>query len=152
MMTTVSVSSGQVPLETIQTKVLMPMERPVTAEVGWVGVVGVPVPLSRVQVPVPVVGVVAAKVLVVEQMVWSGPALAGLGGASIVMATVSEVVGQTPLLIVQMKVFVPIPRPVIAVLNWVELVIHPVPVSKVQVPMAGVGSLPARVVVFAQRV
>ena len=152
MMSTVSVSSGQVPLEMVQIKVLVPMERPVTADVGWVGEVGVPVPFSRVQVPVPVVGVVAAKVLVVEQMVWSGPAFAGLGGASTVMVTVSAVVGQTPLEMVQMKVFVPMPRPVIVVLNWVVLVMVPVPVFKVQFPVAGVGSLPARVVVFAQRV
>ena len=152
MMSTVSVSSGQVPLEMVQIKVLVPMERPVTADVGWVGEVGVPVPFSRVQVPVPIVGGVAAKVLVVEQMVWSGPAFAGLGGASMVMVTVSVVAGQTPLLIVQMKVLVPGVRLVIEVVLRLGLVIVPVPVSRVQVPVAGVGSLPARVVVFAQRV
>ena len=152
MMSTVSVSSEQVPLETVQMKVFVPMERPVTADVGWVGKVGVPVPLSRVQVPIPVVGVATAKVLVVEKMVWSGPAFAGLGGASTVMVTVSAVAGQTPLEMVQMKVFGPMPRPVIVVLNWVVLVIDPVPAAKVQVPVPGFGSLPASVVVFAQRV
>ncbi|MND93613.1 hypothetical protein D3C80_858050 [compost metagenome] len=53
------------------------------------GVLG---PETRVHVPVPITGVLAAIVAVVAlQISWSGPALATVGGLSLnVMLTVSE--------------------------------------------------------------
>ena len=53
---------------------------PVKADVGLVGVVIVPpAPDTMLQEPVPMVGVLAARVVEVPQMFWSGPAAAVVG-------------------------------------------------------------------------
>ena len=57
-----SVLGVQVPLLIIQVKVFTPVVNPVTPLVGLVGVVTVPVPAVTVQSPVPIIGVLAAKV------------------------------------------------------------------------------------------
>ena len=67
VITTSSCESAQRPFNNVQRKVFGPTPKPVTPEVGLVGVVIVPVPLTRVQVPPPVVGVLPAKVAVVVQ-------------------------------------------------------------------------------------
>ena len=51
----------------VHSKTLGPTVNPVTPEVGEPGVVIVPEPLISVQVPVPVVGVLPAKLAVVAQ-------------------------------------------------------------------------------------
>ena len=50
----------------------------------------VPTPLTKVHVPVPVVGVFPAIVAVVEQTVWFGPAAAVVGAVTPVIVTVDE--------------------------------------------------------------
>ena len=65
----VDVDGGQGGLSIVHWKVLEPIARPVTPDVGEDGVVTVPVPLIKVHVPVPVVGVFAASVAVVPQIV-----------------------------------------------------------------------------------
>ncbi len=69
VITTSSCESAQRPFNKVQRNVLGPTPRPVTPEVGLVGVVMVPVPLTKVQVPPPVVGVFPAKVAVVPHAV-----------------------------------------------------------------------------------
>ena len=64
-----SVLGVQVPLLIVHTKVFTPVVKPVTPEVGEVGVVTVAVPAVTVQNPVPITGVFAAKVAVGEQIV-----------------------------------------------------------------------------------
>ena len=59
----------QVPLLIVHTNVFTPVVKPVTPEVGEVGVVTVAVPAVTVQTPVPITGVFAAKVAVGEQIV-----------------------------------------------------------------------------------
>ena len=51
------------------------------------GLVIAPAPLINVQVPVPVKAVFPARVGVVPQTVWLGPALAMVGGVTPVMVT-----------------------------------------------------------------
>ena len=65
----VSELGGQVPLLMVHTKVFNPVVIPVTPLVGFAGVVTVPVPANTVQTPVPIVGVLAAKVAVGSQIV-----------------------------------------------------------------------------------
>ena len=64
-----SVLGVQVPLLIVHTKVFTPVVKPVTPEVGLVGVVTTPVPAVTVHNPVPTVGVLAASVAVAEQIV-----------------------------------------------------------------------------------
>ena len=58
----VSELGAQVPLLMVHTNVFNPVVIPVTPELGLVGVVTVPVPANTVQTPVPITGVLAAKV------------------------------------------------------------------------------------------
>ena len=80
---TVSVVEGQVPLDIVQTNVLMPLLMPVMPQIGDDGDVNVPVPTIAVQRPVPMAGVFPFKVEVAAQMVESKPALAAEGNGSI---------------------------------------------------------------------
>ena len=69
---------------------------PVNPDVGLEGVVTLPpAPEMMLHDPVPIAGLVAAKVAEVVQMVWSGPALATLGLAVnvTVMSSVDGVQG-----------------------------------------------------------
>ena len=70
---------GQVPLPIVHTKVFTPVVKPVTPDVGDVGVVTVAVPAVTVHAPVPTVGTFAASIAVAEHIVWSGPALDTVG-------------------------------------------------------------------------
>ena len=64
-----SVLGVQVPLLIVHTNVFTPVVKPVTPLVGLVGVVTVAVPAVTVHAPVPIIGVLAAKVAVALQMV-----------------------------------------------------------------------------------
>ena len=64
-----SVLGAQVPLLIAHTNVFNPVVNPVTPLVGDVGTVTTPVPAITVQSPVPVVGVLAARVAVGLQIV-----------------------------------------------------------------------------------
>lgn len=68
LITTSSDKSGQAPFANVQRKVLFPIPKPVTAEVGDDGVVIVPDPPTTVHAPTPVVGVFPAKVAEFAQM------------------------------------------------------------------------------------
>ena len=69
-MTTSSVASAQIPLDTVHLKVaLLPAASPVTVVVGEDGVVMVAVPLISDQAPVPTTGAAAAMVNV-ELLHW----------------------------------------------------------------------------------
>ena len=69
LMVIASVLGGQVPLVIVHTNVFTPVVKPVTPDVGLVGVVTVAVPAVTVHAPVPTVGVFAAKVAVAEHIV-----------------------------------------------------------------------------------
>ena len=64
-----SVLGGQVPFVIVHTNVFTPVVKPVTPELGLVGVVTVAVPAVTVQSPVPIVGTFAANVAVAEHIV-----------------------------------------------------------------------------------
>ena len=63
----------------VHLKVLAPMLKPLTVEVGLLALEKLPVPLTTDQVPVPMEGVLAASVAPVEHIVWADPALAVVG-------------------------------------------------------------------------
>ena len=70
----VSTDGVQMPFEIVQIKVLAPFPKPVIPLFASPGLVMVPVPLIKIQVPVPELGVFPARVAVVAQTSWSGPA------------------------------------------------------------------------------
>jgi hypothetical protein len=78
-MVTVSLEEGHTPLLIVQTNEFVPTESPVIPAVGSPGVVTEAVPAMTVHAPVPMVGVLPANVVVVEQTVTSDPALAVVG-------------------------------------------------------------------------
>ena len=65
----VSVLAAQVPFVMVHTKVFTPVVKPVTPLIGLFAVVTTPVPAITVQAPVPMVGVLAARVAVGAQIV-----------------------------------------------------------------------------------
>ena len=149
---TSSVDIAQTPFVIVQRKVFAPTPKPVIPEVGDDGVVIVPVPVINVHAPVPIIGEFPAKVAVVEQTVWSGPALDVVGTASLLIITSSVDIAHTPFVIVQRNVFAPTPKPVMPEVGDVGVVIVPVPVINVQAPVPIAGIFPARVAVVEQTV
>ena len=69
MMVTLSCESVQPPLSKVHLKTFAPTPNPVIPEVAEVGVVIVPEPLTKDQVPPPDAGILPANVAVVAQTV-----------------------------------------------------------------------------------
>lgn len=145
-----SVDEVHVPLLIVHLNVLLdPIVNPVTALVGLLGVVTTAVPLTVVHAPVPIVAVFAFKVVVVVlHNVWSVPAAAVVGKASIVITTSSVLLVQLPFAIVHLNVtLVPAVNPVNPVLAVLAAVIVAVPLTTLHVPVPTVGAFPAKVAV-----
>jgi hypothetical protein len=68
VITTVSVEDVQGGLLIVHTNLLMPIPKPVNVLVGLEGVVIVPLPLDKVQVPVPTDGAFPANVALVPHI------------------------------------------------------------------------------------
>jgi hypothetical protein len=116
-------------------------------------------PLTWLQPPVPVVGLLAAMVAdpLVEQIVWSGPALLAVGTPFTVITTSSVREGQGLLLIVQRSVYVPAPPAGVKVallaavlLNWALEVEGPETTDHAPEPTEG--ALAARVAVPLEQI
>lgn len=122
----------------------MPLPKPVTDEVGELAEVMVPLPDARVQVPLPIIGTLPLKLVAVEQMVWSMPALATVGSASTVMITVSFEAGQVPFTMLQTNTFWPMLSPVTDEVAELTLPNVPLPDTSDQVPVPVVGTLAAK--------
>ena len=99
VITTSSVEGVQGELEIVHRRVAVPgTVKPVTPDVGDEGVVMVAVPETTLHVPVPIVGVLPAKVAVVASQAGfiSEPALAVVGAAFTVIVPVAVTVPQPP--------------------------------------------------------
>jgi len=79
IMATVEVDGGHVPLVIVHWNTLVPIEIPVTPELGEDGIDITPVPESKLQTPVPITGELPANVAVPIQIVCVEPALATVG-------------------------------------------------------------------------
>ena len=149
---TVSAEVGQLPLLIVHTNVFAPTVRDVTPDVGSPGVVTALPPAITVKDPEPTIGVFPANVPVVEQTVWSVPAVAVVGTASRVILTVSLVVGQTPLVIIHSNMLVPTLSPVTPELGSFSVVTEPPPAITAQDPVPAVGVFASSVAVVEQTV
>jgi len=147
-----SVEGVHTPFEMVQRNVLIPTLKPVTPEVGDVGVVTVALPAITVQAPVPTAGVFPASVAVVAHTLWSGPAAETVGTAFLVITTLSMDAAQGPFVIVHRNVLAPTPKPVIPETGEEGVVMVPAPVMSVQLPVPTSGVFPAKVAVVAHTV
>ena len=110
-------AEGQTPFVTVQRNTLAPNVKPVTVEAGLLELVIEPLPLIKVQAPVPAEGVVALSMPSGAQARASAPALATEGEAKELTVT-SELEGvHAPLAIVQRNLFAPTVIPVTVELN-----------------------------------
>ena len=144
---TVSLVDPHPVLLIVHTNVLLPTESPVTPDAESPGVVTDALPAITVHVPVPTTGVLPARVAVAAHTVWSGPASANVGNASLVIATVSLDGVHVPLLIVQTNSFNPTLSPVTPEEALPGEFTVPPPEIVVQVPVPITGVLPASVAV-----
>ena len=152
VMVTVDVEGVQGGLSIVHINTFGPTPSPVTPEVSEEGVVIVPAPLTSVHVPVPTTAVFPAKVAVVEQTVWFGPAIEVVGPPVFVIVTVLVEFGQGGFEIVHINTFDPPPTEVIVVVGEPGVVIVPAPLTSVHVPVPDVGVFPAIVNVVLQAV
>ena len=111
-----------------------------------------PLPLTKVHVPVPTVGVFPANVALVEHKVWLDPAFDVVGDATPVIVTVLVDGVHGALLIVHWNTFAPTPKPVTPLVGELGVVIVPEPLTKVHTPVPVVGVLPANVAVVPHTV
>ncbi len=145
----------QVPADVIvHSKIFVPSVKPVTVVLGLVEFVITPPPVNTLHVPVPVVGVFAAKVAfgLDIQTVWFGPALAILVAGSTMMVIVLDVDEHVPAeVIVHSKILVPNERLVTVLFAAKLLVKIPVPDNTDHVPTPVVGVFAASVA-FAEEI
>lgn len=129
--------------EIVQANTLFPKPKPVMVEFGKVGLVIVPLPDTKVHIPVPMAGVLAVIVVVGEeiQSVCVVPAFDDVGISFTRIETVDELAEHGLFEIVHSKIFNPKPKPVIDVDGDNEFVIVPEPDIKDQVPIPTVAAL-----------
>jgi hypothetical protein len=102
VMVTVLILGVQVPLEIVQVKTFAPIAKPLTVVVALFALLNVkPAPD---QVPVPIVGTLPAKVVLLAHTICAAPALDTEGLASLVIVTVLSLGTQVPLEIVHLKI------------------------------------------------
>ncbi len=136
----------------VHTNIFAPVDSPVTPDAGFPGAVTEALPAMTVHVPVPAVGALPASVPVVPHTVWSGPAFAVVGASSLLIVMLSLEEGQTPLLIVQTRVFAPSESPVTPEVGLPGVVTVALPAITVHAPVPTAGELPASVAFVEQSV
>jgi hypothetical protein len=139
LIVTVLDDDGHVPFEIVQTKLFVPLLKPVTLVELELGATTEPVPLATDQRPVPVAGVFAESVDDEAQIVCDIPAFEIVGGISRVIVTVLDDEGQVPFEIVHTKRLIPLLKPVTDEEAVFILVTEPVPVPTDQTPVPVVG-------------
>jgi hypothetical protein len=149
LIATVDEEAGHKPLEMVHWKTLTPILKAVMPDVGDEGDVIIPLPETKLQAPVPITGVLPAKVAVVAHTVCDTPAFEIVGGELRIIATVELDVPQL-LEMVHWKTLVPVLIPVTPEAGEVGLVMAPLPDTNVQLPVPTAGVFPAKVAVEVQ--
>ena len=145
----VLVEGTQTPFAIVHCNVFKPKPKPVTVELGLLGLVITPLPLVIDQVPIPIVGVFPDNMVDGDeiQRVWLEPAIALLGAAFTKILINAEVLGHTPTeAMLHCKTLIPKLSPETTVFGNKEFVSTPFPNVKLHEPVPVVGVLPANVV------
>jgi len=149
---TVLADAGHTPFEIVHTNWFDPLLKPVTELFGKEVLITDAVPVITVQRPVPIAGVLALRVAVVEHTVCVVPAFDNVGGISRITVTVLVDAGQTPFEIVHTNLFVPLLKPVTGLFEEAGLTTEAVPVTTVHTAVPVTGVLALRVAVLAHTV
>jgi hypothetical protein len=138
VMTTSSLEAGQVPFVIVHLKVVVPIGRFVTPEVGEEGVLTTAtLPPSTDHAPEPTAGVLPDKVVVLAQTALSPPAAAVVGKACTTMVTSPILGGHVAFPTVHLITVVPTPilfTVVVLLLAFVKVTVWG-PLTKVHVPV-----------------
>lgn len=118
---------------------LTPIPMEVTAVVALLASANVPDPVTRLQAPVPLVGLFAFNAVLSEHKAWSSPAKASDGGVSTKIITSSVTGVQVPFETVHLNTFVPCCKSVTVDEALLLSEIVPDPETSVQVPFPVVG-------------
>jgi hypothetical protein len=148
---TVLEEAGHAPLEIVHIKIFSPVFKPVTVAPGELVGVATPAPETSVHTPVPTKGVFATSVVVeVAQIACGEPAEDAVGIASTFIATVLVEAGQVPFVIVHIKIFTPVFKPL--TVAFAEFIGVTVPVLEItdQAPVPTIGLFAPNVVVVEQ--
>ena len=150
---TSSKDSGQAPFAAIvHLNTFAPKPNPLTRLTASFGLVIVPVPLTKVQVPVPVKAALPFNVAVSAQTLLSIPASAMVACSCRVINTTSSFTGQLPLLTVQRNSLIPIDKLLTKVPALFASVNVPFPFTKVHVPLPITGTVALNVALESQMV
>src|SRR5688572_24824681 len=122
----------------------VPTFTPVSMELGELGDVMTPDPLMTVHTPSPIGGILPVRLVWDSQIILSGPANGCGACASRRIDMVSLVLGQTPLLVVQTRVLVPMLSPVTMLLGLEGIMTLLPPAMTDQTPVPILGVLPPR--------
>ncbi len=141
---------GQFPFVTVQVNVFVPMLRLFTLVDTELALPSDAVPEPTVQRPVPMLGAVALIVPVAEQICWSAPTVAVLGGKLRRMFTSSKTAGQTPFVTVQRRTTFPSLNPETPLRLFETSASDPLPETTDQTPFPIVGEAAFNVVLSAQ--
>ena len=139
----------QPPLLTVQRSVaLVPAAIPVTVVVANAVLVMIAVPLCKLHTPTPTVGTTAAivKLLVLHCVILTPPSAVS-DGNKLISVTSSNVLPQTPLVIVQRKTVATAPAvtPVTPLVAEAGVLTEPGPLITVHNPVPGAAAFPANV-------
>ena len=151
MINTVDVAAVHAPFETVQTNEFVPVLNAVTCEEGLVVEITFAEPAMTDHTPVPIAGLVAAKVAVVAHTVWFVPAFE-VGCASRIIETVEVAAVHAPFETVHTNEFVPVLNAVTCEEGLVIDVTFPEPAITDQAPVPMVGVAAANVAVVAHTV
>ena len=131
---------------------MVPGLRFVTSEAASLGSAIIPLPETRLQLPVPIVGTTAPRLALSAQTSWFAPAFEGVGAAMRVIATVSAEIQIPPLVIFHSKRLVPIAIPLTLLVGEEGLATVPLPEMGVQAPVPTAGIFASSAVFSKQMV
>jgi hypothetical protein len=138
---TVDEDEEQGELEMVHAKIFVPKPKLVIEEVGESELVIVPDPEIKAHTPVPIVAVLAVITVAGEeiQSVWLAPAFEAVGRSLTSIDTVDVELAQGGFEMVHAKTLVPTPNPKIVDVADSELLITPLPETKVHAPVPTTG-------------
>ena len=131
---------------------MFPGTRPEAVDVGWFTVPIEAVPAIKDQLPVPVVTLEADSVHSALQTVKSVTVIAASGFRSLTIVTEEVAGGQTPLVTVQTRMFVPVPIELRADAAFPGATILALPTARDQYPEPAVGLAADKVKLSAHKV